>query len=215
MRRARAAELPSPRLTGAVGEARTVYFDRDFDRNAVKLLPGEFFVSGDDIALSTVLGSCVSACMWDRVAKVGGMNHFMLPGSSNQPSSEPDPIGLSGRYGVFAMEQLINELIKRGARKPNLEVKLFGGGAVLKNFTAINVGERNAEFVLDFLHMEGIRVASQDLLDVFARRVVFFPMTGRALCRKLPKVDASVVSAEQQYTARLNTTKVGGDVELF
>jgi chemotaxis protein CheD len=215
MKRARAAELPSPRLSGAVGEARTVYFDRDFDRNAVKLLPGEFFVSGDDIALSTVLGSCVSACMWDRVAKVGGMNHFMLPGSSSQPSSEPDPIGLSGRYGVFAMEQLINELIKRGARKPNLEVKLFGGGAVLKNFTAINVGERNAEFVLDFLRTEGIRVASQDLLDVFARRVVFFPMTGRALCRKLPKVDASVVSAEQQYTARLNTTKVGGDVELF
>ncbi len=215
MRRARAAELPSPRLTGAVGEARTVYFDRDFDRNAVKLLPGEFFVSGDDIALSTVLGSCVSACMWDRMAKVGGMNHFMLPGSSSQPSSEPDPIGLSGRYGVFAMEQLINELIKRGARKPNLEVKLFGGGAVLKNFTAINVGERNAEFVLDFLRTEGIRVASQDLLDVFARRVVFFPMTGRALCRKLPKVDASLVSAEQQYTTRLNTTKVGGDVELF
>jgi len=215
MKRARAAELPSPRLSGAVGEARTVYFDRDFDRNAVKLLPGEFFVSGDDIALSTVLGSCVSACMWDRVAKVGGMNHFMLPGSSSQPSSEPDPIGLSGRYGVFAMEQLINELIKRGARKPNLEVKLFGGGAVLRNFTAINVGERNAEFVLDFLRTEGIRVASQDLLDVFARRVVFFPMTGRALCRKLPKVDDSVVSAEQQYTARLNTAKVGGDVELF
>jgi chemotaxis protein CheD len=215
MRHGRAAQLPKPRLSGTVGEARTVYFERDFDRNAVKLLPGEFFVSDDDIVLSTVLGSCVSACMWDRVAKVGGMNHFMLPGSSSQPSAQPDPIGLSGRYGVFAMEQLINELIKRGARKANLEVKLFGGGAVLKNFTAINVGERNAEFVLEFLRMEGIRVASQDLLDVFPRRVAFFPVTGRALCRKLTQVDASIVSAEQQYTARLNTAKVGGDVELF
>jgi chemotaxis protein CheD len=170
-------------------------------------------VSGDDIVLSTVLGSCVAACMWDRNAKVGGMNHFMLPGEGR--SNEPDPIGLSGRYGAFAMEQLINELIKRGARKANLEVKLFGGGAVLKNFTAINVGERNAEFVLDFLRTEGIRVASQDLLDVYPRRVAFFPTSGRALCRKLAQADASIVSAEQQYNARLNTSKVAGDVELF
>ncbi len=202
MKHGRAAHMPTPRLSGAVGEANTVFFARDFDRNAVKLLPGEFFVSGDDIVLSTVLGSCVSACIWDRVAKVGGMNHFMLPGSSSQPT-EPDPIGLSGRYGVFAMEQLINELIKRGARKANLEAKLFGGGAVLKNFTAINVGERNAQFVLEFLRTEGIRVASHDLLDVFPRRVVFFPVTGRALCRKLAQADASIVSAEQQYRARL------------
>jgi len=210
-----AAQLPAPRLSGTVGEAHTVYFERDFDRNAVKLLPGEFFVSGDDIVLSTVLGSCVSACIWDRIAKVGGMNHFMLPGNASHSSAEPDPIGLSGRYGVFAMEQLINELIKRGARKSNLEAKLFGGGSVLRNFTVINVGERNADFVLEFLRTEGIRVASQDLLDVFPRRVVFFPVTGRALCRKLPQADDSVVSAEQQYTARLNTAKPGGDVELF
>jgi chemotaxis protein CheD len=210
----RSGQLPSPRPSGTVGEARTVYFDRDFDRNAVKLLPGEFFVSGDDIVLSTVLGSCVSACIWDRVAKIGGMNHFMLPGSAGSPA-EHDPIGLSGRYGVFAMEQLINELIKRGARKSNMEAKLFGGGAVLKYFTAINVGERNVEFVLEFLRTEGIRVASQDLLDVFPRRVAFFPITGRAMCRKLAQTDASIVKAEQQYTARLNTAGAGGDVELF
>ncbi len=214
MRAQRSAELPAPRLSSAIGESRTLYFERDFDRNAVKLLPGEFFVSGDDIVLSTVLGSCVSACIWDRIVKVGGMNHFMLPGSSSQ-INEPDPIGLSGRYGVFAMEQLINELIKRGARKSNLEAKLFGGGAVLKNFTAINVGERNVEFVLDFLRTEGIRVASQDLLDVFPRRVVFFPVTGRALCRKLAHADAATVKAEQKYTAQLSTAAVGGDVELF
>jgi chemotaxis protein CheD len=215
LKSAGAAPLPTPRLSGAVGEARTVYFEREFGRNAVKLLPGEYFVSGDDIVLSTVLGSCVSACMWDRTAKVGGMNHFMLPGDATRAAGETDPIGLSGRYGVFAMEQLINELLKRGARKANLEVKLFGGGAVLKNFTALNVGERNAEFVLDFLRVEGIRVASQDLLDVFPRRIAYFPISGRALCRKLAQVDAAIVSAEQQYNAKLNTSKVGGDVELF
>jgi chemotaxis protein CheD len=211
-----AESLPAPKLSGAVGEARTVYFEREFDRNAVKLLPGEFFVSGDDIVLSTVLGSCVAACIWDRTAKVGGMNHFMLPGEGAGATSGKDPIGLAGRYGVFAMEQLINELIKRGARKTSLEAKVFGGGAVIKSFTALNVGQHNADFVLDFLSTEGIRVASRDLLDVFARRVAFFPVSGRALCRKLPQVDASVVRAEEQYDARINNTaKAGGDVELF
>ena len=214
VKRTSATQLAAPRLSGAAGEARTVFFDRQFDRNAVKLLPGEYFVSGDDIVLSTVLGSCVAACMWDPDAKVGGMNHFMLPGDPSA-TTRADPNGLAGRYGVFAMEQLINELIKRGARKANLEAKLFGGGAVLKNFTALNVGERNAEFVLGFLNTEGIRVASQDLLNVFARRVVFFPVSGRALCRKLPQADEAVVSAEQQYNARLNTGNVAGDVELF
>ncbi len=205
---------PMPRLSGSVGEARIIYFERRFDRHAVKLLPGEYFVSDDDIVLSTVLGSCVSACLWDRIARVGGMNHFMLPGGSG-PEGAADPVGLAGRYGVFAMEQLINELIKRGARKANLEAKLFGGAAVLKNFTALNVGERNAQFVRDFLRMEGIRIASQDLLDAFPRRLAFFPVSGRALCRKLPQADAAVVSAEQQYNARLSSAKVGGDVELF
>lgn len=201
-----------PRATGVDGEARTFYFDRDFDRNAVKVLPGEFFVAGEDVVLSTVLGSCVSACLWDRAAGVGGMNHFMLPGSD---SNSADPIGLAGRYGVFAMEQLINELIKRGGRKASFEAKLFGGGQVMKNFTTMNVGERNAKFVLEFLKTEGVRVASQDLLDVYPRRVAFFPATGRALCRKLAQADATLVAEEQRYTAKLVKADVGGDVELF
>ena len=208
-----AGTLATPRPTGTAGEARTFYFERDFGKNAVKILPGEFFVAAEDIVISTVLGSCVSACIWDRVAQIGGMNHFMLPGDDNATS---DPIGLAGRYGGFAMEQLINELIKRGARKPNLEAKVFGGGAVMRNFTTMNVGERNAQFVLDFLRTEGIRVASQDLNDVHPRRVAFFPASGRALCKKLAQADASLMAAEQQYTAKI-TTKAdrGGDIELF
>ncbi|HTT10199.1 MAG TPA: chemoreceptor glutamine deamidase CheD [Burkholderiaceae bacterium] len=201
------------RRTGVDGEARTFYFERAFERNAVKVLPGEFFVAADDIVLSTVLGSCVSACIWDRAAAIGGMNHFMLPGDDG--GMDADPAGAAGRYGVFAMERLINELIKRGGRKANFEAKVFGGGHVMRNFTTINVGARNADFVLSFLRTEGIRVASQDLLDVFPRRVAFFPATGRALCKRLAHADASLVAAEQQYDARLKTGSVGGDVELF
>lgn len=215
---AQPAALAKPVSTGAIGEAQTFYFERDFGRHAVKIMPGEFFVARDDIVICTVLGSCVSACIWDRNAKVGGMNHFMLPGGdgTGSASAANDSVtAASGRYGVFAMEQLINELIKRGARKANLEAKVFGGGAVLRQFSTLNVGERNAAFVLEFLKTEGIRVASQDLLDVHPRRLVFFPATGRALCKKLTTADKSLVTAEQQYNAKINTTPVAGDIELF
>jgi len=200
---AQPASLPKPVASGVVGEAQTFYFERDFTRNAVKIMPGEFFVAREDIVICTVLGSCVSACIWDRNAKVGGMNHFMLPGSdagggSGSGVGNDSVTAASGRYGVFAMEQLINELIKRGARKANLEAKVFGGGAVLRQFSTLNVGERNAAFVLDFLKTEGIRIASRDLLDVHPRRVAFFPVSGRALCKKLTTADKSLVTAEQQ-----------------
>jgi len=142
------------------------------------------------------------------------MNHFMLPGGQDNAQSS-DLTAASGRYGVFAMEQLINELIKHGARKSNLEAKVFGGGAVLRKFSTLNVGERNAAFVLDFLKTEGIRVISQDLMDIYPRRVAFFPASGRALCKKLTNTDNAVVTAEQQYTAKINTTEVAGDIELF
>jgi CheD, stimulates methylation of MCP proteins len=126
-------------MTGVAGEARTVLYEREFARHSVKVLPGEFFVSDEDIVITTVLGSCVAACICDRQARVGGMNHFMLPESSGQS----DPTGLAGRYGAFAMELLINEVLKRGARKAALEAKVFGGGQVLRGMT-MNIGERNA-----------------------------------------------------------------------
>ncbi|MCX8004516.1 MAG: chemoreceptor glutamine deamidase CheD [Burkholderiaceae bacterium] len=200
-----------PRASGAPGEAHTFYYEREFGRHAVKILPGEFFVAAEDIVLSTVLGSCVAACIWDTRRRIGGMNHFMLPGAD----TSDDPVGLAGRYGAFAMEQLINELIKRGASKADFEAKVFGGGQVLPNMTTLNVGERNAQFVLEFLRREGIRVVAQDLLDVHPRRVAFFPVSGRALCRKLARADAALVTAEQRYNAQLRSRPVAGDVELF
>jgi len=199
-----------PRMNGAPGEARTVLFEREFGRQGVKVLPGEFFVSDEDIVISTVLGSCVAACLWDPTRKLGGMNHFMLPGSGGD-----DPVGLAGRYGAFAMEQLINEMIKRGGRKASFEAKVFGGGAVLRGMTALNVGTRNAQFVEDFLRTEGIRITARDLLDVHPRRVVFFPASGRALCKKLERADAALVAAEQRYKATIASGRAGGDVELF
>jgi chemotaxis protein CheD len=207
---ARTKAAPRPRASGVPGEAQTFYFDREFDRHVVKILPGEFFVAQDDVVLSTVLGSCVAACIWDRVAGIGGMNHFMLP----EGGSASDPAGLAGRYGVFAMEQLINELIRRGARKANFEAKVFGGGHVMRNFT-VRVGQRNADFVLSFLRTEGIPVAARDLLDVHPRRVAFFAASGRVLCKRLAQPDPALVAAERQYTARLATDPVAGEIRLF
>lgn len=203
--------LAKPVASGVTGEATQFYFERDFGRYAVKLMPGEFFVAKEDVVLSTVLGSCVAACIWDRVARIGGMNHFMLPATDASHSLA----GSEGRYGVFAMEQLINELIKRGAAKANLEAKVFGGAAALENCPMLNVGEHNASFVLQFLKTEGIRVVSQDLLNAYARRVAFFPVSGRALCKRLNKTDSSLVAAEEQYCAKIKSARVVGDVELF
>lgn len=204
-------DAPRPRASGGAGEAATFYFERDFGRHAVKVLPGEYFVAAEDVVLSTVLGSCVSACIWDPTLKIGGMNHFLLPGEGGST----DPLSESGRYGVFAMEQLINELLKRGARKATLEAKVFGGGHVMKNFTTLTVGSRNAEFVLRFLDTEGIRVVSQDLKDVHPRRVAFFPYSGRALCKHLKQADSALIAEEQSYSASLAKKPVAGDVELF
>ena len=127
--------------------ATNVYYDRTFDCEAAKILPGEYYFTNKDMLIVTVLGSCVSACIRDRVTGLGGMNHFMLPDGGGDAGS---PVSASARYGTYAMEILINDLLKAGARRENLEAKVFGGGAVLKGFTAINVGERNAAFVLQF-----------------------------------------------------------------
>jgi chemotaxis protein CheD len=126
------------------------YFDREFGISAVKLLPGEYFVTASDMVLTTVLGSCVSACVRDTTAGIGGMNHFMLPEDAD-PSSRG--AAASMRYGAYAMEMLLNELFKAGARRERLEAKVFGGGAVLANMTLLNIGERNADFVLRYLQM--------------------------------------------------------------
>ncbi|MEB0138745.1 MULTISPECIES: chemoreceptor glutamine deamidase CheD [unclassified Undibacterium] len=193
--------------------ATNIYYDRTFDCDAAKILPGEFYFTKKDMLIVTVLGSCVSACIRDRVSGVGGMNHFMLPDTGGDVDN---PVSASMRYGTYAMEVLINELLKAGAKRENLEAKVFGGGNVLRGFTAINVGERNARFVLDYLKAERMRVTAEDLNDIFPRKVYFFPHTGRVLVKKL-KVEHNdtLRKREQDYASRLKTAPVGGDIDLF
>jgi chemotaxis protein CheD len=193
--------------------ADNIYYDRTFDRDAAKILPGEYYFTGKDMLIVTVLGSCVAACIRDRVSGVGGMNHFMLPDSGGDAGS---PVSASMRYGTYAMEILINDLLKAGARRENLEAKVFGGGNVLRGFIAINVGERNAQFVREYLRVENIRIVAEDLNDIHPRKVYFFPRTGKVLVKKLKLMNNNtLVNREQDYASRLQTSKVSGDVELF
>jgi chemotaxis protein CheD len=188
------------------------YFDRNFDIEAAKILPGEYYVTGRNMLLVTVLGSCVAACIRDPKTGLGGMNHFMLPESSDRG----DLVSSSMRYGGYAMEVLINQLVKMGANRSRLEAKVFGGGAVLRGFTTVNVGERNSEFVLEYLQTEHIKVVSQDLMGLYPRKVYFFPASGRVLVRKLTTVhNNTIIEREQNYGQRLKSSSIAGDVELF
>jgi chemotaxis protein CheD len=193
--------------------ATNVYYDRTFDTQAAKILPGEYYYTAKDMLIVTVLGSCVSACIRDRVSGLGGMNHFMLPDGGADNNS---PVSASARYGTFAMEILINSLLKSGARRENLEAKVFGGGAVLKGFTAMNVGERNAAFVQTFLKNERIRIVAEDLNDIYPRKVYFFPRTGKVLVKKLMQShNDTLAKREIEYASRLKVQPVAGEIELF
>jgi len=192
--------------------ANNRYYDRTFQVEAVKLLPGEYFATTSDLVLVTVLGSCVSACIRDREKGIGGMNHFML--AEGERSSEVN--AGSARYGTFAMEVLINHLLKLGARRGNLEAKVFGGGRVMASLTSSMVGEQNSRFVLDYLKTEGIQVMAKDLLDVYPRKVYFFPNSGRVLVRKLVRLhNDTLAKREREYAARLTEAPSSGDIELF
>jgi chemotaxis protein CheD len=192
----------------------TLYYDRIFDCEAAKISPGEYYFTNKEMVIVTVLGSCVSACIRDNVSRVGGMNHFMLPDGAK--ADKDNPVSESMRYGTYAMEVLINQLLKNGASRGNLEAKIFGGGNVLRSFTSMSVGDRNAEFVRNYLKAERICVTGEDLNDVFPRKVYFFPRTGRALVKKLKQLhNDTLIRCEENYASRLKTGSVGGEIELF
>jgi chemotaxis protein CheD len=192
------------------------WFDPNFKIMAVKVLPGEHYVStaGQEMIV-TVLGSCVAACIWDQRLKIGGMNHFMLPESN----SDGAPVDKSMRYGNYAMEQLINDLMRRGARRESLEIKVFGGGNVLTGMGAgsgMPIGDRNAAFVHRYLREEGLRIAAEDLGGQHPRRIHFFPRIGKVIRLFLKKdVERAVLNREMSYRTRLKDVPVEGDVELF
>lgn len=181
---------------------------------AARLNPGEYYVTKNDEGIYTTLGSCISACIRDRVSGVGGMNHFMLPASVGDGGWKAAGLGASTRYGNFAMEHLINEIMKNGGSRQNLEVKLFGGGRIIANMT--DVGLRNIEFARDYVATEGLRVTSEDVGDVFPRMVVYFPATGKVRVKRLRSLhNNTIVEQETKYLHTIEDKPVSGDIELF
>jgi chemotaxis protein CheD len=212
----RAARSEPPPVLPAFAHMQR-YWDPESSHWTVKILPGEYYVTRNDEAVATVLGSCVSACVRDPDRNLGGMNHFMLPEDATVgPNNWLDPaVGLATRYGSYAMESLINDLLKLGASRERLEIKLFGGGRILSGMT--DVGGRNVEFVRNYMQIEGYRVSAEDLGGQQPRKVVYFPASGRVRMRKLRPVENRTISHhEQLYLASLgNKAAGGGDVELF
>ena len=204
-------DLP-PALDGFEGIKR--YWDNAMSISSAKLMPGEVYVSGRDEMIMTVLGSCVSACIRNPKTNVGGMNHFMLPQKTiSVPTLTSDTT--AARYGNWAMEVLINEVLKYGGNKKDLEVKLFGGGKVLDNLTA-DIGKRNINFVFDFLDKEGIAVAAHDVGDYFPRKLLYFPHTGKVKVRKLRSTNqATVARREAAYLQDIKRFPRDGEIDLF
>jgi chemotaxis protein CheD len=189
------------------------FWEPDTGRWTTKILPGEYYVTCNDEAITTVLGSCISACVRDPQRGIGGMNHFMLPEETHREWRDPQ-IGLATRYGSYAMESLVNDLLKHGAARERLEVKLFGGGRILTSMT--DVGARNIEFIHGFVQLEGYRIAAEDVGGTQPRKIVYFPAEGRVRVRRLRAIEnRSIADREQIYLATLGRQADGGAVELF
>ncbi|MFW5426375.1 MAG: chemoreceptor glutamine deamidase CheD [Methylophagaceae bacterium] len=189
------------------------YWDRSHNTWAAKILPGEYYVTVDpDEAVATTLGSCVSACVRDKVFGIGGMNHFMLPTHSEHASDSW--MDSATRYGGYAMEHLINTILANGGSRKNLEVKLTGGGRIIANLS--DVGARNIEFVHDFLRTEELQLLAEDLGDIYPRKVMYYPATGKMKVKKLRSMhNDTLIHREEAYQHELDVQPDSGGVELF
>lgn len=187
------------------------YWDKTQNCITAKILPGEYYVTKSNECVTTVLGSCVSACVRDVRMGIGGMNHFMLPAPKGQDDSI---LSDAARYGSFAMEHLINTILSNGGSRKNLEFKLFGGGKILSSM--MDVGNKNINFILNYMEVEGYRIVSQDLGDDCPRKVVYFPQTGRVRVKRIKSLhNDTIIRRETDYASQLKSEPVQGDVELF
>lgn len=196
--------------TEAAGSRR--FYDASSGTWMVKVFPGDFYVTErEDETLVTVLGSCVAACIRDPRLGIGGMNHFMLPqGRTGGWGRDPE----STRFGNFAMEKLINELMKKGCARESLEIKIFGGGNVTESNIA--VGTDNAQFALRYLEAERLRCVAQDLGGRFPRRIHYSPATGRVVRRLLGRDASGAVARDEfEHAKRLSTRSPAGEIDLF
>ncbi len=205
---------PPDALSGFEGINR--YWDKLHQSFAAKILPGEYYVTSHDEVIVTVLGSCISACIRDKIFGIGGMNHFMLPHTQADLSHHihSGPSTLASRYGSYAMEMLINDILKHGGRRENLEVKIFGGGKILRNMT--DVGVRNIKFVEEYIALEAIPLLSEDTGDIYPRKVVYHPHSGKVKVKKLRSLhNDTLIKREEEYQQTIEVKSVAGDIELF
>jgi len=192
------------------------YLDRESDLIFAKILPGEYYVTTENEGITTVLGSCISACIRDTVTGIGGMNHFMLPETNKHKLSAGAEavVGNATRYGNYAMEHLINMILANGGKRKNLEVKVFGGGKIIP--TLGDVGLNNINFVLEYIDTEALKLVSQDLGDIYPRKVIYFPKTGKVRMKKIKDLhNETIASREKQYRSSIKDVTVESDVELF
>ena len=189
---------------------------REHNMPMAKILPGEYYVTTNEEIIATVLGSCISVCIRDAIAGIGGMNHFMLPENNNKDddSWKYNSVDRAARYGTDAMEHLINDILKNGGKKQRLEFKVTGGGKIMKNMT--DVGKKNISFIKNYLETEGFTPISVDIGSIYPRKVRYFPQTGRLLVKKLTSMhNNTILQRENQYQHKIEDTSDHGDVELF
>jgi chemotaxis protein CheD len=202
-------QLPKP-FPGFNGINR--YWDKHLNMPAAKILPGEYYVTRHDEVIVTVLGSCISACIRDAKRNIGGMNHFMLPKQVNPNVSQL--MDESTRYGNYAMEHMINDILKNGGKRENLEVKIFGGGKILATMT--DIGMRNISFVHEYILAEGLKLLAEDTGDRFPRKVMYFPFDGKARVKRLKALhNNTVIEREITYMHNIEAKPVEGEIELF
>jgi len=207
-------QIASPSIEGF--EAIKRYWDKRNNIVAAKLLPGEYYVTLENELITTVLGSCISACICDPISGVGGMNHFMLPETSKDRlrSQSEAVVGNATRYGNYAMEHLINVILANGGKRKNLQVKLFGGGKIIP--TMSDVGERNIQFVLEYVDAEALKLLAQDLGDIYPRKVNFYPKTGKVKMKKIQDIhNETLAIRERRYGSSIKDMPVESEIELF
>jgi chemotaxis protein CheD len=189
----------------------TRYFDPYVGRWTTKILPGEFALTAEDELIVTAVGSCVAACIHDPVLGIGGMNHFMLP---NSAGGEWAGQSAAARYGNFAMEYLINAILKQGGARHRLTAKIFGGGVMVT--ARQNIGAMNVAFARAYLETEKIPLLAQDVGDSYSRKVYFHPKSGAVTVKKLAVLsNTTIPDREADYARQLAGMDVAGDVELF
>jgi chemotaxis protein CheD len=186
----------------ALNQAPAGYFDDRFNIEAIKIVPGQYYVTRKDKMIVTVLGTCVGACIRDRVRGIGGMNHFML---ADWGRDATNPGSKAAQHACFAMDKLIEQLLAKGAQQNWLEAKIFGGADLLREVSSVNMGQLNISFLTAYLRQRGIKVVADSLGGAYPRKVYFFPRTGEVMVRTLTKANNStIVDREKDYRIRLN-----------